>query len=159
MVTMATLTALAELEQEMGRTGRSREEQALREALHALARPERGVLTTGQAAERLGVSIPTVKRWVERGALVGGALGRRWLVSAESVERLVRLREALVALDDEGHPTPDEICALSRRPRRRGEDQDAAGARARARRPRLLGSPPRRPPPGDRGRRLEAPSP
>jgi excisionase family DNA binding protein len=126
---MATLTALGELEREMERAGRAREERALREALRALVRPERGVLTTGQAAERLGVSIPTVKRWVERGALIGGALGGRWRVSAESVDRLVRLRAALVALDEEGNPTPEEVGALAGR-RRTAEAEDAPAARA-----------------------------
>ena len=109
MVKLLTLTTLAELEQEMARAGRSREEEALREAVRALARPERGFLTTGQAARRLGVSIPTVKRWIDRGALTGGAMGGRWLVSSEGVEHLVRLRQSLVTLDREGNPTPGEI--------------------------------------------------
>ena len=109
MVKLLTLTTLAELEQEMARAGRAREEEALREAVRALARPERGFLTTGQAARRLGVSIPTVKRWIERGALAGGAMGGRWLVSSEGVEHLVRLRQSLVALDREVNPTPEEV--------------------------------------------------
>jgi excisionase family DNA binding protein len=109
MVPLTTLSTLAELEEEMARAGRSREQQALRDARHALARPERGFLTTGQAADRLGVSIPTVKRWVERGALVGGATRGRWVVSTESVDRFLRLRESLLALDHEGNPDPDEL--------------------------------------------------
>jgi excisionase family DNA binding protein len=112
MVSVATIRTLAELEHEMERAGRATEQQALRETLHALARPGHDLLTTGQAAERLGVSIPTVKRWVERGTLAGGSLVTRWLVSAESVDRLIRSRAALVELDREGNPTPDEIRAL-----------------------------------------------
>lgn len=130
MVKLTTLSTLAELEREMARAGRSREEEALREALRALARPERGFLTTGQAAEKLGVSISTVKRWVERGALGGGAMGGRWLVAAESVERLLRLREALVALDREGNPTPEEIQEIYRRPRPTSEGQGDAATRS-----------------------------
>ncbi|HEY8746227.1 MAG TPA: helix-turn-helix domain-containing protein [Chloroflexota bacterium] len=112
MVDLATLTTLEALEQEMAQTGRAREKAALQEALGALARPERGFLTTGRAAENLGVSIPTIKRWVERGALTGGALGGRWVVSQDSVDRLVQLRESLLALDREGNPTADEVKAL-----------------------------------------------
>ncbi len=112
MVNLTTLTTLEALEREMAGSGRQREEGALREALNALARPERGFLSTGQAAERLGVSIPTIKRWIERATLAGGAIGGRWVVSQEAVERLVRLRESLQALDKEGIPTPDEVRAL-----------------------------------------------
>jgi hypothetical protein len=111
----------------MERAGRSREALALRDALRALARSERGFLTNGQAAERLGVIIPTVKRWIERGAVEGGVLSGRWLVSAESVERLIRLRAALVALDEEGNPTPDEVRRLINR-RGSAEGQGAAAA-------------------------------
>ena len=123
MVNLTTLSTLEDLEVEMGREGRSREKAALHEALNALARPERGFLTTGRAADLLGVSIPTVKRWIERGTLAGGALGRRWVVSQESVERLARLRVSLLALDQEGNPTPDEVRELTRPLRRSSKDQ------------------------------------
>lgn len=112
MVNLGILTTLEELEQEMAQEGRVREKTALHEALNALVRPERGFLTTGQAAERLGVSIPTIKRWIERDNLAGGQLGGRWVVSQESVDRLVRLRETLRALDEEGNPSPDEVRAM-----------------------------------------------
>src|SRR4051794_29454227 len=117
MVRPTTLSTLAKLEQEMARAGRVREEEALREARDALADPRRRVLTTGQAAERLGVSVPTVKRWIERGVLTATAVGNRWRVAPESVDRLVRLRESLQALDEEGNPSPEEVRALFARPR------------------------------------------
>jgi excisionase family DNA binding protein len=115
MVSLTTLTTLEELEREMAGAGREREEAALREALGLLARPERGFLTTGQAAARLGVSIPTVKRWIERGTLTGGPLGGRWVVAQEGVDRLCRLREALAGLDQEGNPNPEELREIYRR--------------------------------------------
>lgn len=123
MVDLTTLSTLEALEEEMAREGRSDEEMALRRALAALARPERGFLTTGQAAERLGVSIPTVKRWIERGTLAGGAIGKRWVASQESVERLYRLRESLVSMDQEGNPTPDEVREIYRRSHHSSEDR------------------------------------
>jgi excisionase family DNA binding protein len=118
MVNMATLSTLERLEREMGEAGRTEEQEALREARRALARPERCFLTTSEAAERLGVSIPTVKRWVERGTLVGGPVGSRWLVSTESVEHAIRLRQVLLDLDREGNPTVEEIRQLYARSRR-----------------------------------------
>src|SRR3954471_13794487 len=99
MVNLTTLTVLGSLEEEMAQAGRTHEEQALRAARQALARSGRGFLSTGQAAERLGVTIPTVKRWIQRGVLAGGSLGKRWMVTTESVERVQHLRDALLALD------------------------------------------------------------
>lgn len=117
MVTFATLDRLSALEREMERAGRTAEREALREARRALVRQEPDFVTTGVAAERLGVSIPTVKRWIARGALTGGSLGTRWLVSADSVEAVLALRRSLGALDREGNPTPEEITALHAQPR------------------------------------------
>jgi hypothetical protein len=94
------------------------EEAAPREAVHALARPARGFLTIDQAAESLGVSVPTVRGFVERGALAAGPGEGCEFVSAEGVEHLVRLRESLRELDREGNPTPEEIRELYSRPRR-----------------------------------------
>src|SRR5205823_1871997 len=111
-----------DLEAEMAQTGRTREKAALHEALSALARPERGFLTTGQAAEKLGVSIPTIKRWIERGTLAGGAFGGRWVVSRESIDHILHLRESLRALDLEGNPTPEELRKLMQH--RRGNTTD-----------------------------------
>lgn len=129
MVALTTLKTLAELEREMSEAGRSAEEVALREAVRTLARRRGEFLTTGEAAERLGVSIPTVKRWIERGSLVGGPMGGRWLVSPQSVEQLVRLRASLFELDQEGYPTPEEIRELDERRPGRTEKQGVAAAR------------------------------
>lgn len=62
VVAITTLKTLAELEQEMARAGRAAEEEALRDARRTLARRRDEFVTTGEAAEQLGVSIPTVKR-------------------------------------------------------------------------------------------------
>ena len=113
---LATLETLVELEGEMIRLGRQNEGQALREALQLLARPDQELLTTGQAAERLGIAIPTVTRWVERGALVGARPSGRWLIAAASVERLLQLRAALREIEQEGFPSDDELQQLIRSP-------------------------------------------
>jgi excisionase family DNA binding protein len=115
---LATLETLVELEQEMVRLGRQSEGQALREVLHLLARPDPELLTTGQAAQRLDVAIPTVKRWVERGALAGVRPVGRWLISAASVDRLLQLRATLREIEQEGLPSDDELQELIISPRR-----------------------------------------
>lgn len=128
MVKLATLDTLAALEREMAQAGRSSEYEALRDALRTLQGSGDDFISTGQAAERLQVSIPTVKRWVERGALEGGRLGERWLIDAQSVARTSRLRSALRLVDEEGNPSQEEVQALISRHRSRREDQRASSA-------------------------------
>jgi excisionase family DNA binding protein len=130
MVKLATLNTLSELEREMARAGRSGEEEALREALRVLSHSDSEFLTTGQAAELLGVSIPTVKRWVGRGALTGGQVGGRWLVAKESVDYLVSLRESLRELYRQGNPTIEGIRALYALSRPSSERRDATSSEA-----------------------------
>ncbi len=117
-VKLATLSTLEQLEQEMAAAGRAREEEALREVRRLLVHSKDEFLTTGEAAERLGVSLPTVKEWLRRGALDGGRIGGRWWVSKESVEQQVALRAALKAVADEGFPTYEEIQELYSRKRK-----------------------------------------
>ncbi len=81
---------------------------------------------TGVAAERLEVSIPTLERWIARRTLAGGSFGARWLVSTESIERLLSLRSALLALDRAGNPTSEELCELYVRSRDTGVDKHTA---------------------------------
>ena len=126
MVNRTTLTALAALEREMDQTGRAREKAALQEALEALSHSARGFLTAKQAAESLGVPPATIKCWIERGALIGGALGGSMIVSQDSVDRLVHLRDSLIAMDREGNPTPDEVAVLSPQGDRSAREQRGA---------------------------------
>ena len=124
-----TLDTLARLERELASEGRTQEVEAVRDALAALARPERGLLTTGQAADRLGISITTVKEWVKRGTLKGVDTGTRWLVSEDSVERILRIRKTIAEIEEEGYPTPEEIYELTKKVRQQMvSDKKAAGA-------------------------------
>ncbi|MGH2461929.1 MAG: hypothetical protein ACRDIY_23990 [Chloroflexota bacterium] len=52
----SVVRALTELEQEMAEAHRTAEAEAIREALVVLVRPAWGWLSTGQAAERLGMT-------------------------------------------------------------------------------------------------------
>ena len=124
-----TLDTLARLERELASEGRTEEVEAVRDALAALARPERGLLTTGQAADRLGISITTIKEWVKRGTLKGVDTGTRWLVSEDSVERILRIRKTIAEIEEEGYPTPEEIYELTKKVRQQMvSDKKAAGA-------------------------------
>ena len=45
-------------------------------------------ITTREAAERLGVSLDTIRRWIKQGKLRGKKIVGRWKVLAEDVEKL-----------------------------------------------------------------------
>ncbi len=108
---------LLDLEREMARAGRTKEEKALREARCALARRGGEFLTVAQAAEQLGVSKATVKDWLKRGSLTGYQWNGRWCIAPSDVERLIGLRAALKEIESEGYPTQEEILALYSRER------------------------------------------
>lgn len=93
--------------------------------------PPGGLMTTGEAARRLGVrSVNTVKRWVADGLLDGFHLGGRILVASQSVECLIAnstvrrqaewergLDEALAAFDaGEEELPPSDATSLGRKP-------------------------------------------
>jgi excisionase family DNA binding protein len=125
-----TIDTVSRLERELAGSGRTDEAAALEELLAAVARPGKGLLTTGQAAGRLGITVQTVKNWIGRGTLRGIKAGTRWLVSEESVETVEGIRRTFAEAVEEGHPTPDEIAVLTKRTRRAvrtaGDDRDVA---------------------------------
>jgi excisionase family DNA binding protein len=116
MIHPTTINLLARLEQEMGAAGRPAEAAALQEAVLALAQPSAGYLAGEQVATRLGISLSVVEQMVAHGRLEGIPLAKRWLISTESVERLIQLRDALLTLEREGNPTDEELAELFRRP-------------------------------------------
>jgi excisionase family DNA binding protein len=48
------------------------------------------MLSTAQAAERLGITRQAVFNLIQRGALTADRVGRAWLVHEDSVERRIR---------------------------------------------------------------------
>ncbi len=87
IVKPGTIDTIRRLERELEESRRSADAAALREVLAAVARPGQGWLTTGQAAKRVRISIPTVRDWIRRGTLYGADQETRWLVSESSVEK------------------------------------------------------------------------
>jgi len=126
-MTVSTLDELQELEREMESQGRASKAKALREALLALTRPTRGWITTGQAAERLGITIPTVKAWIVRGALIGRQIGDRWWVLAQSVDELLNVGRSVAELEEGGFPTEEEIYEITKKVRRQMGVEKRAG--------------------------------
>ena len=127
-VRAAVVDELQDLEREMESEGREAKARALREALAALVRPARGWITTGQAAEQLGITIPTVKAWIFRGALVGRQVGDRWWVSRESVEDVLGFGSKVAQLEQEDLPTEEEAGQVTKEVRRQmGAERRAAG--------------------------------
>lgn len=111
-----TIDQLVQLARELDDAGRGDMADAVRSAVNEL-RPA-GLITTGEAAERLNVALTTVRRWVERGVLDGVDTGTRLLVSAESVDRILQARQLAREMDEEGTPTEGELYELTRRVRR-----------------------------------------
>jgi len=66
-------------------------------------------LTTGEVAERVGVSRQTVVNWVKKGILPGARLGGRTLIAPAALRRFAKIEGILNDLDAEHPPlTPDK---------------------------------------------------
>ena len=46
-------------------------------------------LNLEQAANAVGVSVPTMRRWLQEAAIPALRLGRRWLIPADSLQQWV----------------------------------------------------------------------
>jgi excisionase family DNA binding protein len=76
-------------------------------------------LTTGEVAQRVGVSRQTIVNWVKRGLLPGVRLGGRTLVAPAALRRFAKLEGILDELDAERPPaTPEEAAEKTRQTRR-----------------------------------------
>jgi excisionase family DNA binding protein len=99
------------------REGRRAEAQTVDALLKAMAQSERITdegaappwLTTGEVAQRVGVSRQTVVNWVNKGLLPGVRLGGRTLIAPAALARFAHLEGILNDLDAERPPaTPTE---------------------------------------------------
>lgn len=96
------------------REGRRDEAQTVDALLQAAAATPKGenpvpFLTTGEVAQRVGVSRQTVVNWVKKGLLDGVRLGGRTLIAPAALKRFAQLEGILDSLDAERPPaTPTE---------------------------------------------------
>ncbi len=51
---------------------------------------ERRFVSAREVAEMFGHSTSTIHKWIKSGVVKAGKVGKRWLVSIESVEELTR---------------------------------------------------------------------
>jgi excisionase family DNA binding protein len=76
-------------------------------------------LTTGEVAQRVGVSRQTVVNWVKKGLLPGIRLGGRTLIAPAALERFAQLEGILDSLDAERPSAPPteaaEVIAQTRK--------------------------------------------
>lgn len=96
-----------------GRRADAQTVDALVQAIAADSDHENGeslpYLTTGEVAQRIGVSRQTVVNWVKKGILPGVRLGGRTLVAPAALRRFAKLEGILNDLDVERPPaTPLE---------------------------------------------------
>jgi excisionase family DNA binding protein len=76
--------------------------------------------TTGEIAQRLGVSRQTVVNWIKRGFLPGVKLGGRLVVPTAELAQVEEVARLLDNVDAQRPPaTPEEIDSVSRNERDR----------------------------------------
>lgn len=74
--------------------------------------------TTGQVAQRLGVTRQTVVNWIRRGLMPGIQLGGRLVVPVAELERIDEIARMLDVVDAERAPAiPEEVDAVLRNER------------------------------------------
>lgn len=101
------------------REGRRNDAQTVDALLQAIEGSESAPwLTTGQVAQRVGVSRQTVVNWVKKGILPGVRLGGRTLISPAALAQFAHLEGILDNLDAERTPaTPAEAADATARTR------------------------------------------
>lgn len=102
------------------REGRRDDAQTVDALLQAVEASEPGpMLTTGQVAQRVGVSRQTVVNWVKKGLLPGVRVGGRTLIPPTALAQFAQLEGILDALDIERKPaTPAEAAEVTARTRK-----------------------------------------
>ena len=97
------------------REGRKEDAQTVDALLQVVdaSEAEAKYLTTGQVAQRVGVSRQTVVNWIEKGVVPAIRLGGRRMIPASALARFARIERILDELDAERAPgKPDEIVEL-----------------------------------------------
>lgn len=77
-------------------------------------------LTTGEVAQRVGVSRQTVVNWVKKGLLPGVRLGGRTLVTPVALQRFTQIEGIMNELDVERQPATSTEAAEAVRQTRKG---------------------------------------
>lgn len=54
-----------------------------------MLKDEKEVFTPDEIAEKLGVTVGTVRRWLRNGEIKATKIGRKWFVSKTEIERII----------------------------------------------------------------------
>jgi excisionase family DNA binding protein len=115
MISPDILNRSRELADDLRLEGRQEDAQALETLLEVIESIEGSpaYLTTGQVAQRLGVSRQTIVNWTKQGLLPGIRLGGRMMIPASALDRFNQFEQILNELDGEREPgSTSEIVEL-----------------------------------------------
>lgn len=117
---MTVLSRSKALAQSLRQEGRVEDAQLVDELVQVVERHTQPTqyATTGQVAQRLGVSRQTVVNWIRRGLMPGIQLGGRLVVPVAELERIDEIARMLDVVDAERAPAiPEEVDAVLRNER------------------------------------------
>ncbi len=117
---MTVLSRGKALAQSLRQEGRVEDAQLVDELAQVVERQTQSTqyATTGQVAQRLGVSRQTVVNWIRRGLMPGIQLGGRLVVPVAELGRIDEIARLLDVVDIERPPaTPEEVDAALRNER------------------------------------------
>jgi len=117
---MTVLSRGKALAQSLRQEGRVEDAQLVDELAQVVERQTQPTqyATTGQVAQRLGVSRQTVVNWIRRGLMPGIQLGGRLVVPVAELGRIDEIARLLDVVDIERPPaTPEEVDAALRNER------------------------------------------
>jgi excisionase family DNA binding protein len=120
LVSMNILSRSRLLAQNLRQEGRLEDAEVVDELVQSVEKQaaRSQYATTGEVAQRLGVSRQTVVNWIKRGFLPGVKLGGRLVVPTTEMARVEEIARLLDIVDAERPPaTPEEIDRVSRNER------------------------------------------
>ncbi len=112
---MTILSRGRALAQSLRQEGRTEDARLVDELAQVVERQTQSAqyATTGQVAQRLGVSRQTVVNWIRRGLMPGVKLGGRLVVPIAELGRIEEITQLLDMVDAERPPaTPEEVDAV-----------------------------------------------
>lgn len=117
MTVLSRGKALAQSLRQEGRVEDARLVDELAQVVERHTQPTQ-YATTGQVAQRLGVTRQTVVNWIRRGLMPGIQLGGRLVVPVAELERIDEIARMLDVVDAERAPAiPEEVDAALRNER------------------------------------------
>jgi excisionase family DNA binding protein len=115
LIRMNTLLRSKTLAQSLRQEGRIEDAQVVDEMVQTLEKQASRTqyATTGEVAQRLGVSRQTIVNWIKRGFVPGVKLGGRLVVPTAALTNVEEIAHLLDIVDAERPPaTPEEVDSI-----------------------------------------------